>query len=274
MAKRECLTSSAEVSKRRDVRLDVKIVVSDCESGDIVWQQTRNNSSRNTWKKDTNGVRPVLEFVIKLVPSVFLRRSQTSRRGRRRTMLASRASCTYTVRHYCTYTVRHYEYTIWQQTRNNSSETTEKGHHWSTPCVRVRRKIGSCRSRRGRRKMTCIRHENVCITSFLYLYSTQYSQTSLYEYMSSFPQKAGHVDNDTRLNDLHERYFGKGIVLWWCRSITFGQLSGNKRLMSPRSLNTLVISLHLGSASAEGNNKRIEATRGHYYHLFFYRGSG
>ena len=48
MAKRECLTSSAEVSKRRDVRLDVKIVVSDCESGDIVWQHTRNNSSRNT----------------------------------------------------------------------------------------------------------------------------------------------------------------------------------------------------------------------------------
>jgi len=50
MAKRECLTSSAEVlrQKRRDVRLDVKIVVGDCESGDIVWQQTRNNSSRNT----------------------------------------------------------------------------------------------------------------------------------------------------------------------------------------------------------------------------------
>jgi hypothetical protein len=58
---------SAEVSKRRVVLLDVKVVVSDCESEDIIWQQTRNNSSK----------------------------------------------------------------------------ITEKGHRWSTPCVRIRRKIGS-----------------------------------------------------------------------------------------------------------------------------------
>ena len=65
--KKGVLTVSAEVSKRRVVRLDVKVVVSDCESEDIIWQQTRNNSSK----------------------------------------------------------------------------ITEKGHQWSTPCVRIRRKIGS-----------------------------------------------------------------------------------------------------------------------------------
>jgi hypothetical protein len=35
---------SAEVSKRRVVRLDVKLVVSESESEDIIWQQTRNSS--------------------------------------------------------------------------------------------------------------------------------------------------------------------------------------------------------------------------------------
>jgi hypothetical protein len=39
---------SAEVPKRRVVRLDVKLVVSDSESEDIIWQQTRNSSSKIT----------------------------------------------------------------------------------------------------------------------------------------------------------------------------------------------------------------------------------
>ena len=46
--KKGVLTVSAEVSKRRVVRLNVKLLVSDCESEDIICQQTRNSSSKIT----------------------------------------------------------------------------------------------------------------------------------------------------------------------------------------------------------------------------------
>ena len=86
---------SAEVSKRRVVRLEEKIVVSDCESEDIIWQQTRNNSSKITekghkWSTPYVRIRREIGSICILAPLLQVRRM----------MFEPRASCIYTVRHY------------------------------------------------------------------------------------------------------------------------------------------------------------------------------
>jgi hypothetical protein len=88
MAKREslsCLTVSAEISKSRLVRLDVKLVVSDFESEDIIWQQTRNSTSKITEEEHQWITRAVFKFVVKLVRSgvclLFKMSLRLSRRG-------------------------------------------------------------------------------------------------------------------------------------------------------------------------------------------------